>query len=166
MADVDETVEKLREEIREWIDGSVIGVIEQSSKVARDRAAEYGAQWAEHLNAEPLEVRIRALNYLTGRTETGIADVTFECRMQPFLDKPDEIYMAVTANVRIERPVETITVRFTKDAPTPILCSVCGLTQADPMANHHPARSAGMSVPLGREDGYCPHVFDPKDPGA
>lgn len=164
--DVDEVKAKLAEEICELLDRHIVGSMSTAHPEMLGRAQEAATAWADDLNAQSLEVRVRALNYLTGRTATGIADLRFECTVNPSPRSDEPMFvMNVVATVKYERPAEAIMVRFTKEHPTPVMCSVCGLTQGDPQANHRPKNMQGFG-PQVREDGYYPHVFAPEDPDA
>lgn len=103
-------MEEIQREINDWVDGAVIGAVEVG--VAFVRAQEMAAAWAERMNVAPLDERLRYLALLHESsfeaTKAIVADVQFECTIEPIEDDPTNFSMNVKARERLISKVERI----------------------------------------------------------
>lgn len=159
-------MDEIERELRDSFENVVVGAVEQGVLLAQ--AQKYVAQWVERLNAEPLERRCRMLEFVSGRSLSPemVAAISFEAEVAP--DEADplhELVMHLRANVRMLHPVEDVWFAVSLADPRPVLCASCGLTRGDPEANHY-VKIPGTVGPGGiNENGYYPHVFEPRDDG-
>lgn len=101
-------MDQTQEELTAWAETQIVGAVEAGMWMIR--AQEMANQWAERMNAEPLEQRIKFLEYVApGKFDPeNIAEVKLACGVEPIDNDPTCFTMTYHADVRYHRTVEEV----------------------------------------------------------